>query len=91
MGKLNYIDEKQGYEFISDKGIKYDLLEGYSLHGKCTSDIVFIVIQYDEELNEKVNDILAGYMYGATFVTECSDSIKDIDYIVNRYEKENNL
>ena len=93
MGKLNYIDEIEGYSFISDKGYRYDLLEGYTFQGNATSDIIFVLLSFDEELSERVErDEFVGYFYGASLVLEYKeDYIKTLDYLVNEYEKKKNL
>lgn len=94
MGRMNYVDEKNGYEFISDKGYKYDLLEGMCLQGKATSDIVFILLSFDEKLTEKVETEFVGYFYGATFIHTKEDRermAKDIEWYVNKYEEKMNL
>ena len=93
MGKLNYINDKDGYEFISNKGIKYELLEGISYKGTSTSDRLFILLSFDEELIEKVNhQDYVGYIFGAEFVERYTDEyIEIIDKMVNKYEKKMNL
>lgn len=45
MSKLLF-DEREGYSFVSDSNIIYDLYEGFSLKGETTSDIVFIMLSY---------------------------------------------
>ena len=93
MGKIYFANDRDGYEFISDKGIKYDLLEGVSIRGNTSSDIVFIMLSYDEELTEKIdNDEFVGYMYGAEFLTSDNKEMEEfIDNRVKEYEKKKNL
>lgn len=91
MGKLIF-DDRNGYSFISDNGVEYDLLEGRSLRGKTTSDIVFVMLAYNEELFEYLGDRLSdeflGYFFGAAFVRENDkDSIHYIEEYVAEFEK----
>lgn len=84
MGKLVY-DKRNGYSYVSDNGIKYNLLEGMSYQGKSTSDILFIMLDYDNNLSDLVdaNDFLVGWFYGAgDYVDE-----NYISRYVNLYEK----
>ena len=83
MGKILH-DEKEGYSFISDNNIIYDLLEGKSLGGSTTSDIVFIMLSnanfnYDEydngvydEFADTYGDIdrYVTWFYGAKLVND---------------------
>ena len=93
MGKIHFANDRDGYEFISDKGIKYDLLEGVSIRGNTSSDIVFIMLSFDEELTEKVdNDEFVGYLYGAEFLSINNTEMEElIDNRVKKYEKKKNL
>lgn len=92
MGKLKF-DDRDGYSFISDNGVKYDLLEGISLKGETTSDIVFVMLAYNEELceylgNNRLSDEFLGYFCGAAFVGENDkDSIHYIEKYVAEFEK----
>lgn len=44
-----YKDDHEGYQIESSKtGLHYDLLELKSYHGKCTSDIVAIMVSAEE-------------------------------------------
>lgn len=99
MSKLIY-DETEGYNFISDNGIRYDLLEGMSLNGKSTSDIVYIHLNYDEDLFEDVIylhdeiDEFVGWFYGASMITEPEyhdeyreEYMEYINQLVNAYEE----
>lgn len=80
----------EGYYFVSDSGIRYDLFEGVSMWGdrQYTSDIIFIVIS---GLNNEIDtpaDHFVGYMYGASFL---SDNIGEyegyISEMVEEYEQ----
>lgn len=90
MGKLIY-DEREGYDFISDNGITYTLLEGKSLGGRTTSDILFIMLGYDEPLFDSFEGIeeFVGWFYGATLLLDMKyrDEYKEyIEEAVKRYE-----
>ena len=52
MGRLIY-DKREGYSYESDRGILYDLLEGISLKGSTTSDIVFITLNQSDKVDEE--------------------------------------
>ena len=61
MGKLEKTDE--GYIFISDNGVEYELYEGFTLGGNSRqkpTDILFVVFDLYDELNDCVY-----MMYGA--------------------------
>ena len=83
MGKLVY-DKRNGYSYVSDNGIKYNLLEGMSYQGNSTSDILFIMLDYGNNLSDLVeaNDFLVGWFYGAG---DCVDE-NYISRYVNLYE-----
>ena len=92
MGKLIF-DDRDGYSFISDNGVEYDLLEGRSLKGETTSDIVFVMLAYNEELFEylgdnRLPDEFLGYFFGAAYVRENDkDTIHYIEEYVAEFEK----
>jgi len=69
-------DEKEGYSIKSIRtGKVYDLLEGISYRGKCSSDIVFIMATDPEQgYTELVN-----YSFGAAFIEDLLNGV--IDYI----------
>ena len=71
--------ETDGYIYISPKtNREYDLLEGVSLGGKTTSDIVFI---FDYQLDKQDSfGKIVGFFYGANVIEE-----KDLDEIVSNY------
>ena len=95
MGKLNYIDDIEGYRFISDKGYEYDLLEGMTFGGNATSDIIFVLLSFNEDLTEKVDTSYVWHFYGATSAIEdqiqTGSTIKLLDKITKEYEERNNL
>ena len=103
MGKILY-DEKDGYSFVSDNNIIYDLLEGKSLGGLTTSDIVFIMLSFANFDNEdfdgttytdftdtygEVNKYVA-WFYGAGLVNnEQFDFLGECEHCVNDFEMNN--
>ena len=88
MGQLIH-DERDGYRFISENGIDYDLLEGQSLNGETTSDILFIMLR-DEQAYFGGDTLMVGWMYGATLVQEHEDEYtKSIEEMVDSYEEKN--
>ena len=103
MGKILH-DKKEGYSFVSDNNIIYDLLEGKSLGGSTTSDIVFVMLsnanfnydEYDNEVYDEFTDAYgeinkcAAWFYGAGFVdNEHFDFLGNCERYVNDFEKEN--
>lgn len=90
MSGIKWIGFKEGYEYISEKGYKYDLLEGMALGGELTSDIVFILLSFDNGLTDKVETEFVGYFFGANcFKTEEMEEI--IKEYVKEYEEKMNL
>ena len=77
MGKILH-DDRNGYRYESNKGILYDLLEGVSLKGSTTSDIVFITLYQGEEVDEDFLEYIwnndyetyVGYFMGAELVDD---------------------
>ena len=97
-------DEKEGYSFVSDNNIIYDLLEGKSLGGLTTSDIVFIMLslanfddeEYDNGTYDEFTDTYGeinkcvAWFYGAEFVNdEQFDFLRECEHYVNDFEKKN--
>lgn len=97
-------DEKEGYSFVSDNNIIYDLLEGKSLGGSTTSDIVFIMLSFanfdDEDFDGTTyNDFTDTYgeankyvawFYGAGLVNnEQFDFFGECEHCVNDFEMNN--
>ena len=84
----------EGYYFVSDSGIKYDLYEGLTFGNekRYTSDMVFVVLS-DRRYLDNVGDLVVGGFFGAVFFDAAKDSEDDlyIGYIVQEYEKKNNI
>ena len=81
--------KKDGYVYVSDRGIEYELLEGMSIgvERKYTSDIIFIILN-NAEYN--VEDHIVGYLFGASvFERQLMDYDESIKSIVDDYEKKN--
>ena len=83
--------EKEGYVYISKKGLKYELLEGVTMGStpQYTSDIIFIMLS---DLDVHVDTPFVNFFYGATFlndsIEEYNNMIRDL---VKEYERRNNL
>ena len=81
--------KEDGYVYVSDRGIEYELLEGMSIGAerRYTSDIIFIVLnnaEYD------VEDHIVGYLFGAgVFERQLMDYDESIKAIVDDFEKKN--
>lgn len=81
--------KEDGYVYISDKGIEYELLEGISIgtERKYTSDIIFIMLN-NAEYN--VENPVVGYLFGADLLEKdlmsYDESIKEL---VDEFEKRN--
>ena len=81
--------KEDGYVYVSDRGIEYELLEGMSIGSerKYTSDIIFIMLN-NAEYN--VDNNVVGYLFGADIFLEDSryyeESIKEM---VDEFEKRN--
>jgi len=96
MGKILH-DDKEGYSFVSDNNIIYDLLEGKSLGGSTTSDIVFIMLSnanfYDNYIYDEFTDEIdkcVGWFYGAAFVNDKRfDFLVECERYVNNFEMNN--
>ena len=81
--------KEDGYVYVSDRGIEYELLEGMSIGSerKYTSDIIFIILN-NAEYN--VEDHLVGYLFGASVLErQLMDYDESIKAIVDDYEKKN--
>ena len=80
-----------GYVFVSDLGIEYELLEGMSIGAekRYTSDIIFIMLI---DANYNVDTNCVGYLYGATIIDKNIDIYQEsIRELVTEYEKRNNI
>jgi hypothetical protein len=91
MGNLNF-DERDGYTYTSDNGIRYDILEGVSLGGATTSDMVFVMVALEDvdlQLDTIGGDALVCYTFGATDLESNAyraDVLKYIEAEVSEYE-----
>ena len=87
MIKLSY----DGYIFISDSGIEYDLLEGVTMGRpeRYTSDKIFIILndfRYEEQHS------LVGYLWGASHLKDSIEVYNDhISELVNSFESSHQL
>ena len=88
--------KSDGYVYISDLGIEYELLEGVSMGAdkQYTSDIVFIMLM---DANYNVDTNFVDYVYGATLWKDESnknyieDCVETIRASVKKYEERNNI
>ena len=90
MGKIIFTDAQNGYEFESDRGIRYSLYEGRSIKGETTSDIVFVMLDKEMELDDILGDMdymFVGWFFGASVIADKSFIDSAID-ILNRMTKE---
>lgn len=81
--------KEDGYVYVSDRGIEYELLEGMSIGSerKYTSDIIFIMLN-NAEYN--VEDHIVGYLFGASvFERQLMDYDESIKAMVDEFEKRN--
>ena len=81
--------KEDGYIYVSDRGIEYELLEGMSIGSerKYTSDIIFIMLN-NAEYN--VEDHIVGYLFGAGVLEkQLMDYDESIKAIVEDFEKRN--
>ena len=89
-------NKNEFWDYVSENGITYELLEGSTIGGNTTytSDICFILLDdSDAEYSEMLGDErFVGFMYGATFLTDTNPDTRDeftgyIKKIVDQYEK----
>ena len=96
MGRL--VETEEGYNFVSDNGVEYDLLEGTTIVENVkerTSDIVFVLLkeQFDENGDAifNTNDLLVTWRYGAFMITDSgrtrSEITKDFEERTKEYEE----
>ncbi len=81
--------KEDGYVYISERGIEYDLLEGVSLgtKRKYTSDFIFIMFA-NAEYN--IDNLVVGYLFGAsTFERNPHSYEESIKEYVEEFEKRN--
>jgi hypothetical protein len=82
---------KEGFYFISKRGIKYDLYEGVTMGGErqYTSDAIIIMLS---EVRDDVDSMLVDFVMGASFLEEELDYFNRwIGDLVEEYETRNNL
>ena len=87
MGKLIY-NEREGYSYESDRGILYNLLEGVTLKGSATYDIVFIVLDQSDKVDEEFLSYIwddnidfetyVGHFQGANLF---KDAVRGVSYV----------
>lgn len=81
-----------GYVFVSNSGIEYELLEGVSIGAdkQYTSDIVFIMLL---DCDYNVDNNVAGWLFGSSSMFDSEADAKSyeesIRNIVNEFEKRN--
>lgn len=88
MGHYNYT-ERNGYEYVSENEIVYDLLEGKSLMGETTSDMIFMIFQDSDAVFNGVEYV--GFVYGATLMNKTNyrdDALETLDRYAEEFEKE---
>ena len=75
--------KEDGYVYVSDRGIEYELLEGMSIgaNKRYTSDIIFIILN-NAEYN--VEDHIVGYLFGASVLER---QLMDYDESIKLTEK----
>lgn len=81
--------QRDGYVYVSDRGIEYALLEGMTIGGerKYTSDIIFIMLN-NAEYN--IENPIVNYLFGASLLeNELDDYDKTIKKIVDEFEEKN--
>lgn len=81
-----------GYVYISDSGIEYELLEGVSIGAdkQYTSDVVFITLF---NCNYNVDNNVVGWLFGSSTMFDSEANVKSyeesINEIVSEFEKRN--
>ena len=81
--------KEDGYVYVSDGEIEYELLEGMSIgaNKRYTSDIIFIILN-NAEYN--VEDHIVGYLFGANvFERQLMDYDESIKAMVDEFEEQN--
>ena len=81
--------KEDGYVYVSDRGIEYELLEGISIGAerRYTSDIIFIILN-NAEYN--VDDHIVGYLFGASVLEgQLMDYDESIKSMVDEFEEKN--
>lgn len=82
----------EGYSYISDMGIEYELLEGVKIGGRdqITSDIIFIMLT-DQNYNVyNIDNNIVGYLFGASMIeNNLKEYEETIKKMVSKFEEIN--
>lgn len=87
MGQYKY-SEIDGYDYISDNGVEYELVEGMSLMGKSTSDIIIMIFPDKDAVFNGLECV--DMVCGATFMDEESyrkDVLETLDKYAEKFEQ----
>ena len=79
-------DDRDGYYFVSNKGVEYDLEQGSAIKGVTSSDIIYVTVRSDSSTDEIAGDLeylFVGWFFGASCL-ESPDYKKDAIDILNR-------
>lgn len=81
--------KNDGYVYISDNGIEYELLEGMSVGtpDRYTSDIIFIML--DNEYLEVDNSVVGYFFCAENFKDNPNDYEQFIKETIDKFEKRN--
>lgn len=96
--KNNYelgFDEYDGYAVVDrESKVSYSLLEGKSLGGKATSDIVFIMkdAEFDDFGDLTIQEEFVDYFFGATFAcnSDLEELLDHVVFYIERYLRHHN-
>lgn len=84
--------KNDGYVYVSDSGIEYELLEGVSIGAskQYTSDIVFIMLL---DCDYNVDNNIVGWLFGSSSMFDSEADVKSyeesIKNIIDEFEKRN--
>lgn len=84
--------KNDGYVYISDSGIEYELLEGVSIGAdkQYTSDIVFIMLL---DCDYNVDNNVVGWLFGSSTMFDSEENAKSYEEsirdIIEEFEKRN--
>lgn len=87
MGQYKY-DEIDGYDYISDNGIEYELVEGMALMGKSTSDLIIMIFPDKDAVFNGFECV--DMVFGATFMDKESyrkDVLETLDKCAKKFEQ----
>lgn len=88
MGQYKY-SERDGYDYISDNGIEYELVEGISLMGESTSDLIIMIFPDEDAVFNGLECV--DMVFGATFMDKESyrkDVLETLDKYAEKFEQE---